>query len=33
MNVQVVIDKEVKPCGQIYYNDEIKEIFNEIIGE
>ena len=30
MNVQVKIGKEIKPCGAIYYNDEIKKIFDEI---
>ncbi len=30
MNVQVVVDGVPKPCGQIYYNDEIKEIFDTI---
>ena len=30
MNVQVKISDEIKPCGAIYYNDEIKKIFDEI---
>lgn len=30
MNVQVKIGDEIKPCGAIYYNDEIKKIFDEI---
>ena len=30
MNVQVKIGDEIKPCGTIYYNDEIKKIFDEI---
>ena len=30
MNVQVKIGDEVRPCGAIYYNDEIKKIFDEI---
>lgn len=30
MNVEVIIDGEAKPCGAIYYNDEIKKIFEEI---
>ena len=31
MNVQVKIGDDIKPCGAIYYNDEIKKIFDEII--
>ena len=30
MNVQVKIGDDIKPCGAIYYNDEIKKIFDEI---
>ena len=30
MNIQVKIGDEVRPCGAIYYNDEIKKIFDEI---
>ena len=30
MNVQVIINGEAKPCGQIYCNDEIKKIFELI---
>lgn len=30
INVQVRIGDEIKPCGAIYYNDEIKKIFDEI---
>ena len=30
MNIQVKIGDEIKPCGAIYYNDEIKKIFDEI---
>lgn len=30
MNVQVKIGDDVKPCGAIYYNDEIKKIFDGI---
>ena len=30
INVEVVIEGEAKPCGAIYYNDEIKQIFKEI---
>lgn len=31
MNVQIKINDEIKPCGAIYYNEEIKKIFDEII--
>ena len=30
INVQVKIGEEIKPCGAIYYNDDIKKIFDEI---
>ncbi len=30
MNIQVKIGDEIKPCGSIYYNEEISKIFNEI---
>ena len=30
MNIQVVVNGEIKPCGAIYYNDAIKEIFDQI---
>lgn len=30
MNVQVKIGDEIRPCGAIYYNEEIKKIFDEI---
>ena len=30
MNVQVKIGDDIRPCGAIYYNDEIKKIFDEI---
>ena len=30
MNVQVKIGEDVKPCGAIYYNDEVKKIFDRI---
>ena len=30
INVEIVINGETKPCGAIYYNDEIKQIFDEI---
>ena len=31
MNVQVKIGDEIKPCGAIYYNDEIKKIFDDVL--
>ncbi len=31
MNIQIKIAEEIKPCGAIYYNDEIKKIFDEIM--
>ena len=31
MNVQVKIGEEVKPCGAIYFNEDIKRIFDDII--
>ena len=30
MNVQVKVGEDIRPCGAIYYNDEIKKIFDEI---
>ena len=30
MNVQVKIGEDIKPCGAIYYNDEVKQIFDRI---
>ena len=30
MNVQLKIGEDVKPCGAIYYNDEVKKIFDRI---
>lgn len=30
MNVQVKIGEDIKPCGAIYYNDEVKKIFDII---
>ena len=30
MNIQVKIGDDIRPCGAIYYNDEIKKIFDEI---
>ena len=31
MNVQVKVRDDIKPCGGIYYNEEIKKIFDEIV--
>ena len=31
MNIQVKIGDDIKPCGSIYYNEEIKKIFDGII--
>ena len=33
MNVQVKIGDDIRPCGAIYYNDEIKKIFDGICGQ
>ena len=33
MNVQVIINGEAKPCGQIYCNEEIKKIFETLGNE
>ena len=33
MNVQVKIGVDIRPCGAIYYNDEIKKIFDGICGQ
>ena len=30
MNVQVKVGEDIRPCGAIYYNDEIKKIFDDI---
>ncbi len=32
MNVQIKIDGELKPCGQIYLTEQIQEVFEEILG-
>lgn len=31
MNVQVKVGEDIKPCGGIYYNDEIKKIFEDFL--
>ena len=31
MNVQVKVGDDIKPCASIYYNDDIKKIFDEIL--
>ncbi len=33
INVQIKINEETKPCGQIYLTDSIKEVFENIIGK
>ncbi len=33
INVQIKVNGEEKPCGQIYLNDKIKEVFDDILGE
>ena len=33
MNVQIKVNDEYKPCGQIYVTDEIIELLKEIVGE
>ena len=33
INVQVKIEEETKNCGQIYLTDQIKEVFEDILGE
>ena len=32
MNVQVKIGDDIRPCGAIYFNDDIKVIFDDIMG-
>lgn len=33
MNVQIRIEDELKPCGQLYLTDKIMEVFQDILGE
>ena len=33
INVQIKLDGDIKPCGQIYLNDQIKEVFDDILGK
>lgn len=33
INVQIKLKEETKPCGQIYLSDQIKVIFEDILGE
>ena len=33
INVQIRINEEIKPCGQIYLTDKIQEVFEDIIGK
>lgn len=32
MNVQIRIEGELKPCGQIYWTEQIQEVFEDILG-
>lgn len=33
INVQIKVNEELKPCGQIYLTDEILNVFEDIIGK
>lgn len=33
IGIQIEVNGEVKPCGQIYFNEEILQIFQEIVGD
>ena len=33
INVQIKVQDETKPCGQIYLTDQIRKIFEDILGE
>ncbi len=33
INVQIKINEDMKPCGQIYLTDQIKEVFEDILGK
>ena len=33
MNVQIKVNDEFKPCGQIYLTPEILQFFKSIVGE
>lgn len=33
IGVQIEVNGEIKPCGQIYFNEEILQIFQEIVGD
>ncbi len=33
MNVQIRIEGELKPCGQIYWTEQIQEVFEDILGK
>ena len=33
INVQIKVAEEMKPCGQIYLTDQIKKVFEDILGE
>ena len=33
MNVQIRIEEELKPCGQIYWTEQIQGVFEDILGK
>ena len=33
INVQIKVDGNMKPCGQIYLTDQIREVFEDILGK
>ena len=33
INVQIIVGEEKKPCGQMYLTDQIKKVFDDILGE
>lgn len=33
IGIQIEVNGEIKPCGQIYFNEEILQIFQEIVGD
>ena len=33
MNVQIKVEEDTKPCGQIYLTDQIQTVFQDILGE
>ena len=32
INVQIKVNDDSKPCGQIYLTDQIQEVFEDILG-